>query len=115
MSLISIRSGFEWIDCHNPDESVLSYVRRGKDESQLLVVICNFTPIVRHAYRVGLPHAGSYREIFNSDSQYYGGSNVGNPFLLQSEPIRHHERDHSMVIEVPPLGVSIFEPVWEEN
>ena len=107
--------GFEWIDCHNPDQSVLSFLRKSKDENDFLVIVCNFTPVVRHDYRIGLPRAGSYKEIFNSDSEYYGGSNVGNPFKFQTEEIEHHERPYSATIQVPPLGTVMFRPVKEEE
>ena len=68
--------GFEWIDCHDADQSIVSFMR--KSEDGYLVVIVNFTPVPRYNYRIGVPHTGRYREIFNSDSAYYGGSNVGN-------------------------------------
>ena len=70
--------GFEWIDCHNYDDSTLAYVRRAKDPSDFLVVACNFTPVPRTTHRLGVPELCWYEEIFNSDSTYYGGSNVGN-------------------------------------
>ncbi len=69
--------GFEWIDCLNGSESTISYLRKAKDPNDFLVVACNFTPVVRR-YRMGLPRAGFYREVFNSDSSFYSGSNVGN-------------------------------------
>ncbi|MHB8863631.1 MAG: 1,4-alpha-glucan branching protein GlgB [Pirellulaceae bacterium] len=101
--------GFEWIDCQSADDSVLVYLRKARDPSDFVVVCCNFTPVVRH-YRVGLPSGGWYQEIFNSDSEYYGGSNVGNHPGLASENIRHHGRPHSMVVNLPPLGVAVFKP-----
>lgn len=102
--------GFEWIDCHNYNDSVLAYIRKASDPSNFLVICANFTPVVRHGYRVGVPRGGFYREILNTDSMYYGGSNVGNfPGVLASEP-GEHLRPYSLTIDLPPLAVVIFKP-----
>lgn len=101
-------NGFRWIDCHDADQSVLSYIRKARD-SQLVVVILNFTPVPRHHYRVGMPLAGGYREIFNSDSHYYGGSNIGNRELA-TEPKPWAGFQDSVAIEIPPLGVVVLKP-----
>lgn len=103
-------SGFEWIDCDSSDESVLAYIRRAKDPSDWILVCCNLTPVVRLGHRVGVPQAGDYREIFNSDSQHYGGSNVGTHLGAVAEDIGHHGRPNSIVIDLPPLAVTIFKP-----
>ncbi|MCA9176227.1 MAG: 1,4-alpha-glucan branching protein GlgB [Planctomycetales bacterium] len=100
--------GFEWIDCMNREDSVLSYLRKDKQGRQLLVC-CNFTPVVRRDYRVGLPTADYYHTVFNSDSHFYGGSNVGDDGV-QSEAIPHHGRPHSAMVTLPPLGVVILRP-----
>ncbi|NJM90827.1 MAG: 1,4-alpha-glucan branching enzyme, partial [Myxococcales bacterium] len=71
-------TGFEWVDCHNHNDSVLVYLRRGANSSDFVLVACNFTPVVRQHYRIGVPEGGWYAEILNTDSQFYGGSNVGN-------------------------------------
>lgn len=97
--------GFEWIDCMNREASLLGYIRRAKDPDDFVVVCCNFTPAVHHEYRLGVPEEGSYREIFNSDSEFYGGSNVGNGLGLVSEPIEAQGREHSIKLSVPPMGV----------
>ena len=76
--------GFEWIDCHDSDQSIVSYIRRGLDNSFVIIVL-NFTPVLRNAYRIGVPQAGSYHEIFNSDAACYGGSNQGNGAGLNTE------------------------------
>ncbi len=100
--------GFEWIDCMNRADSTISYIRKGSDPNDFVVVCCNFTPVVR-SYRFGLPMAGFYREIFNSDSQFYGGSNVGNyPGLAADENYAYHGRPHSMAIQLPPLATVVF-------
>ena len=94
-------AGFEWIDCHDASQSVLSYLRRSGDD--FVLVIFNFTPVPRHDYRIGVPLAGLYEEIFNSDSTYYGGSNVGNG-PLRSEDTPWMGRPHSLSLTLPPLG-----------
>ncbi|MDH5325256.1 MAG: 1,4-alpha-glucan branching protein GlgB [Gammaproteobacteria bacterium] len=95
--------GFEWIDCQNSEQSVISYIRR--DQNTCIIVIINFTPVVRQAYRLGVPEPGMYQELFNSDSQYYGGSNMGNGSLgLHSEDIGWMGRSWSINITLPPLA-----------
>ena len=96
-------SGFEWIDCHDSDQSIVSYVRRARDQS-LLVVVLNFTPVLRQQYRIGLPQAGFYQEIFNSDAAIFGGSNQGNAAGLQSEIMPWMNRSDSTLITLPPLA-----------
>ncbi len=101
--------GFEWVDCHNRDDSVLSFLRKAKDPNNFVLVCCNFTPVVR-PYRVGVPREGYYREIFSSDSQYYGGSNVGNFPGIMADKKGHHARPCALDITLPPLAVSVFKP-----
>lgn len=98
--------GFSWIDCHDADQSVLSYVRRARD-GQFVVVALNFTPVPRHHYRIGLPQAGCYREIFNSDSHFYGGGNIGNAELV-TEPTPWMGFQDSVAIQLPPLAVVVL-------
>ncbi len=93
--------GFEWIDCHDVQQSVISYRRKSADED--LIVILNFTPVPRQEYRIGVPAAGSYTTIFNSDSQYYDGSNVGNA-ISASEPIAWMNQTDSITVTLPPLA-----------
>ncbi len=93
--------GFDWIDCHDVNQSVISYLR--KTEQEFLVIILNFTPLVREQYRIGVPEEGQYTEIFNSDSTYYGGSNTGNAVAL-SEPVPWMNQNHSITVTLPPLG-----------
>jgi 1,4-alpha-glucan branching enzyme len=102
--------GFEWIDCMNAGDSVLGYVRKAKDPNDFLVICCNFTPVVRE-YRMGVPKPGYYREVFNSDSAYYAGSNVGNfPGLLADSHLPHHGRPASILVKLPPLSTVVFKP-----
>lgn len=102
--------GFEWIDCMNAHDSVLGYIRKAKDPNDFLVVCCNFTPVVRQ-YQMGVPKAGFYREIFNSDSAHYAGTNVGNfPGLMADENRPHHGRPASITLTMPPLSTVVFKP-----
>ncbi|MBI1899738.1 MAG: 1,4-alpha-glucan branching protein GlgB [Planctomycetia bacterium] len=102
--------GFEWIDCHNYDDSTLSFIRKAKDPRDHLVVACNFTPVVRQGHRLGVPEGCFYREISNSDSKFYGGSNAGNFPGRQAEPIGAQDRPYSIAVTMPPLAVVIFKP-----
>lgn len=102
--------GFEWVDCHNHEDSVLSFLRRANDPDDYLLVVLNFTPIVRDAYRLGVPELTWYEEIFNSDSQYYTGSNVGNGPGVQAEAVPSQGRPHSIEIALPPLATAIYKP-----
>jgi len=95
--------GFNWIDCHDADQSIISYIRRGTDHSFAIIVL-NFTPVPRNAYRIGVPTAGSYRELFNSDAACYGGSNLGNNAGIQSEYVPWMNQQHSIVLTLPPLA-----------
>jgi 1,4-alpha-glucan branching enzyme len=100
--------GFQWIDCHDASQSVLSYVRRGKDGS-FVVVILNFTPIPRQGYRLGVPRPGHYSEIFNSDSEYYWGGNMGNEGAVFAEDLPWMGFEQSITVTLPPLGALILQ------
>jgi len=93
--------GFEWIDCHDVQQSIISYRRKSSQEE--LVIILNFTPVPREMYRIGVPNAGTYTEIFNSDSHYYYGTNIGNGAVL-SEPVPYMNQANSVCVTLPPLG-----------
>jgi 1,4-alpha-glucan branching enzyme len=97
-------AGFSWIDCNDNENSIVSLIRRAKDPDDFTVIVANFTPVPREAYRFGVPAAGWYRELLNSDSEVYGGSNVGNGGGVMSEPSPIHGFDHSVSLTVPPLG-----------
>jgi len=101
-------AGFEWIDLHNWEESILCYLRRGRNPQDFLVIVCNFTPVLRTNYIVGVPEEGFYRELLNSEAGVYGGSNLGNGGGLRAEPNPCHGRPYSLRLTVPPLSVTIF-------
>ena len=103
--------GFEWIDCHDATQSVLSFLRRTADGDDFVAVVVNFTPVPRTDYRIGLPRAGRYAEIFNSDSEYYGGSNLGNgASKLQTDELPWMGRPCSLSVLLPPLAAIILAP-----
>ncbi|HHH13782.1 MAG TPA: 1,4-alpha-glucan branching enzyme, partial [Thiolapillus brandeum] len=102
------QEGFEWIDCHDSSQSTLSYLRRSGDE--FLVVVLNFTPIPRLRYRIGVPEGGVYLEVLNSDSAYYGGSNLGNGAGVVAEETPWMGRPWSLELTLPPLGGIILRP-----
>ncbi len=106
--------GFRWIDCNDWEKSVISFIRIGRDPDQQLVIVANFTPEMWKNYRIGLPKYGYWKEIFNSDSDYYGGSQQGNYGGLRTRPISMHGFDQSASITIPPLGIVIFKHQPEE-
>ena len=98
--------GFEWIDCHDTDQSILSYLRKADNEA--IIVILNFTPVIRENYRIGVPEKGSYEIIFNSDSDYYSGCNAGSHSIVYSESITWMNKAHSISLTLPPLAALIL-------
>jgi 1,4-alpha-glucan branching enzyme len=101
-------NGFEWIDFHDLDNSVISFVRRAKRREDYLVFVCNFTPVVRYNYQVGVPDPGVYYEVLNSDWTRFGGSGVENPGGVNSTPGVVQGRYHYITLTLPPLAVCIF-------
>ncbi|MGD8370572.1 MAG: 1,4-alpha-glucan branching protein GlgB, partial [Syntrophobacterales bacterium] len=97
-------AGFEWIDCNDSLHSVLSLIRKARSEEDNLIIVCNFTPVPRHNYRVGVPRPGYWREILNSDAKEYGGSGHGNMGGIETSPIPYHGRRCSINLTLPPLG-----------
>ncbi|MDH7516091.1 MAG: 1,4-alpha-glucan branching protein GlgB [Bacteroidota bacterium] len=97
--------GFQWIDLNDSARSLLSFERIAHGGDERIIVLCNFTPVVHEHYRLGVPEAGVYRELLNSDAECYGGSGVGNLGRVTSEEIPWHDRPHSVVLRVPPLAV----------
>src|SRR3954470_7234272 len=95
--------GFDWIDFHDAENSVVSFLRKSR-EGDVVVFVVNATPVVRYNYRLGVPESGFYREIINSDGETYGGSNVGNFGGVQAEPGEWMGREHSIIIHLPPLA-----------
>ncbi|MDP3637608.1 MAG: 1,4-alpha-glucan branching protein GlgB [Azonexus sp.] len=100
--------GFDWIDCHDSENSVLSWIRRGRDGSFVIVAV-NLTPAPKIAYRIGVPEAGRYREILNSDSAYYGGSNLGNAGGLEASAGEWMNRPANLEITLPPLAAVVLQ------
>ena len=103
-------SGFEWIDFHDVDRSTISFSRKGKGQKDILIVICNFTPVPRMNYKIGVPSGGFYKEILNSDSDIYGGSGLGNSGGVFAERIPWHRRPYSLNLTLPPLSILILKP-----
>jgi len=102
--------GFEWIDCHNYEQSTLAFLRRAKDPRDFVLVACNFTPVPRMTHRLGVPELCWYEEIFNSDSAFYGGSNLGNGPGAMAEERPWDGRPYSVQVVVPPLGAIMLKP-----
>jgi len=101
-------SGFEWIDFSDVEKSIISFLRRAEKPGDDLIFACNFTPVPRMNYRIGVPEAGFYREVLNSDAAVFGGSNMGNLGGVAAEPVKAHRRPCSIAITLPPLGVVAF-------
>ncbi|MFQ5830173.1 MAG: 1,4-alpha-glucan branching protein GlgB [Candidatus Methylomirabilia bacterium] len=107
-------AGFQWIDCGDWEQSVVSFVRRAKDPSEFVLFVCNFTPVPRHGYRVGVPVGGQYRELLNTDAQVYGGSDVGNAGGARAERHAWQGQPHSLVLTLPPLATVVLKPTPAE-
>ncbi len=100
--------GFQWIEANDAEQSVFTYIRYARDKSDFLVIACNFTPVPRYGYRVGVPQPGRYAELINSDSQHYGGGNVGNNGSMETDAILWHHHPQSLNLTLPPLGIVIL-------
>jgi 1,4-alpha-glucan branching enzyme len=98
-------AGFEWIDANDWEDSALSFLRKAKTNNDLIAVVCNFTPVPRSNYRIGVPRGGFWREILNSDAVEHGGSGQGNLGGVEASPIKYHGRPYSLNLTLPPLGV----------
>ncbi|HEX3028055.1 MAG TPA: 1,4-alpha-glucan branching protein GlgB [Clostridia bacterium] len=107
--------GFEWIDCNDTDHSVVSFIRKGKHPEDTLIFVCNFTPVVYEDYRIGAPFDLFYDEILNSDSEIYGGSNVGNLGGIKADQKEFHGKPYSLSLTVPPLATVILKPRFEKQ
>jgi len=105
--------GFEWIDYADVEQSVLAYARWSKKRAAHVVIAANWTPVTRPGYRIGVPAAGAYREILDSDAVRWGGTGVGNPAPLHTDPIEWQGQAQSIVLTLPPLSVVYLEPVQE--
>ena len=103
-------AGFEWLEADDAQRSVLAFARHGREDGQLMLVVCNLTPTVHRSYRLGVPRPGRWHERINTDSAYYGGSNVGTPWgVAGTEPVPAHGRAHSVVLTLPPLSTVFLE------
>jgi 1,4-alpha-glucan branching enzyme len=100
--------GFEWVDCKDHQRSILSFIRRAHNYDDITLVVCNFTPVPRQNYRIGVPWEGFWKEVLNSDAPMYGGSGQGNLGGLQAAPLPIHGRRFSLNMTLPPLGIVVF-------
>ncbi len=100
--------GFDWIDFHDWEQSIITFVRKGTDPMDLLVCACNFTPVPRLGYRVGVPRGGQYEQILNTDSDIYGGSNVQNAHIMTADGVPWQGKSHSLMLTLPPLAAVYF-------
>jgi len=101
-------SGFEWINNSDGDNSVLSFLRKGDEPTETIIAVGNFTPVRREGYRVGVPHAGFYEEVLNTDAEVYGGSGAGNPGGAEAEPVEWDGRPFSIVLDLPPVAMNLL-------
>jgi 1,4-alpha-glucan branching enzyme len=101
--------GFEWIDCNDWQNSVISYIRKGSSPDHVMAIVCNFTPVLRTNYRIGVPQGGLWEEVLNSDAREYEGSGQGNMGGVEAAPVSFYGRyDYSLSLTIPPLGTVIF-------
>lgn len=105
--------GFEWIDFRDGDQSLLSFIRKGRDPHDIVVCVFNFTPTPRHGYRIGVPRPGEYHEILNSDSAAFWGSNMGNAGSVCADAVPWQGRDYSLMLTIPPLAALYLRPIAE--
>lgn len=103
-----LQEGFEWIDLSDGNNSVLVYLRKGKKKNDFYLVVCNFTPVIRESYKIGVPTAGTYKQILNSDAAKYGGSDFGAMDITETVEEKHHGRENALEIILPPLATVIF-------
>jgi len=102
--------GFEWLDFRDWEQSVVSFLRKGPGPQDRLVAACNFTPVPRHGYRMGVPCGGAWREVLNSDASVYGGSGMGNLGRVEAAHSHSHGRPFSVSVTLPPLAIVFFRP-----
>lgn len=102
--------GFAWIDCQDADQNVIAFQRRGLTADDVAIVVCNFSPVVREGYRIGVPVAGLYREVLNTDAGVYGGSGAGNFGQAVSDAVPWHGHTHSLALTLPPLATLVLVP-----
>jgi 1,4-alpha-glucan branching enzyme len=103
-------SGFRWLEPNDAANNVVAFARLGEEDTRPVVCVCNFSPVPHYGYRVGMPRAGAWRELLNTDSAYYGGSDVGNQGAVEAEGVAWHDQPFSAEVTLPPLGVTWFVP-----
>jgi 1,4-alpha-glucan branching enzyme len=101
-------SGFAWVDCNSSDDSVLSFLRSGHTTGTILLAVCNFTPVVRYEYHLGVPRGGRWQEVLNGDAHEYGGSGVGNEGGVEATDLPSHGRPYSLFLTLPPLALVLL-------
>jgi 1,4-alpha-glucan branching enzyme len=102
--------GFEWVDANDAENSVYSFLRKGKREDDVMLAVFNCTPVPRYDYRVGVPRSGRWRELLNTDAPEFGGSGIGNLGGCDTESVRFHDRPASLRLALPPLGALYLAP-----
>ena len=100
--------GFEWLDCCHPELSLVAFIRRGTTNKNHLLFICNFTPVQRNDYAIGVPSSGNYTQIFNSDSEDYGGGGRGLVKVIKPVEEQCQEQPYRLQVTIPPLAIMIF-------
>jgi 1,4-alpha-glucan branching enzyme len=108
------QAGFEWIDCNDVEHSAVSLIRKGHSGHDIVVVVCNFTPMTHFNYRIGVPSSGFWKELLNSDARQYGGSGQGNLGGVEAAPVPFHGRSYSLTITLPPLATVFLSPHDEQ-
>ena len=106
----SSADGFEWVDRSDTQSTIVSFLRRGPGQNGPLLFVCNFTPVERSGYRIGVPDDGEWTELLNSDAEHYGGRGLGNHGSVSADAVPIHGRPHSLELRIPPLSVLVFEP-----
>ena len=100
--------GFRWVDCNDAEKSLISFTRRGRSTDDIVLVVCNFTPVPRENYRLGVPRGGYWKEVLNSDAAEYWGQGFGNMGGVEAAPVPSHGLPHTLVMTLPPLSVVFF-------
>jgi 1,4-alpha-glucan branching enzyme len=100
--------GFEWVDVYDWEQSIISFIRKGKDTGKIVLMVCNCTPVPRHNYNVGVPGGGFWSEVLNSDAETYGGSGCGNSGGVEASSTPVQGRTHSLSLTLPPLSILFF-------
>ncbi|MCT4594349.1 MAG: 1,4-alpha-glucan branching protein GlgB [Anaeromicrobium sp.] len=108
------QEGFSWIDHQNSEESIIAFMRKGREKGEFLIIVCNFTPVKRCDYKIGVPYEGEYEEVFNSDLKEYGGWGVRNEGIIKSMDENWHNQPYSIEVKIPPLG-ALFIKMKKEN